>query len=43
MNIDYFEQKVMSRAKEKKVNEIIEFAQDIMHVKTYRQLVKKVE
>lgn len=33
---------MLQRAKEKKIDEIIDFAQDIMSVKTYRQLVKKV-
>ena len=43
MNVDYFNNVVIQEAKEKKINEIIDFALDIMHVKTFRQLIKKVK
>lgn len=43
MNVDYFNNVVIQEAKEKKINEIIDFALDIMHVNTFRQLIKKVK
>jgi hypothetical protein len=43
MNIDYYFSLTLVKEKTKMINLIIDFSLDIMNIKTYRQLVRKVQ
>jgi len=42
-NVDFYSALVVQKAKQKKMFDVIDFAMDIMQVKTYRQLVKSIK